>query len=62
MDSNETYETYRGMVYNHIIPAMGSRKISEINRSDVQKLYNETADYSISVGGLVKTVRIVSFR
>ncbi len=24
--SSETYDTYRGMVYNHIIPALGSRK------------------------------------
>ncbi|MCD8223465.1 MAG: site-specific integrase [Clostridiales bacterium] len=60
--SSETYDTYRGMVYNHIIPALGSRKISEINRGDVQKFYNEIAEYSISVARLVKTVMNVSFR
>ncbi|MCD8120875.1 MAG: site-specific integrase [Clostridiales bacterium] len=60
--SSETYDTYRGMVYNHIIPALGNRKISEINRGDVQKFYNEIAEYSISVARLVKTVMNVSFR
>lgn len=60
--SSETYDTYRGMVYNHIIPALGSRKISEINRGDVQKFYNEIAEYSISIARPVKTVMNVSFR
>ncbi|MCC8138742.1 MAG: site-specific integrase [Lachnospiraceae bacterium] len=60
--SSETYDTYRGMVYNHIIPYMGSRKISEINRGDVQKFYNKKAEYSVSVARLIKTVMNVSFR
>ncbi len=60
--SNETYEAYRGTAYKHIIPAIGSRKISEIKRGDIQKLYNEVAAYSISVARQVKTVMNVSFR
>ncbi len=60
--SYETYVTFRGVTNNHIIPALGSRKISEINRSDIQIFYNKIADYSISVARQVKTIMNVSFR
>lgn len=34
----------------------------DINRGDVQKLYNQKAEYSVSVARLVKTVMNVSMR
>lgn len=62
VNSNETYDTYRNIVYNHVIPALGSRKMVDINRGDIQKFYNERAEYSVSVARLVKTVMNVSMR
>ena len=62
VNSNETYDTYRNIVYNHVIPALGSRKMADINRGDIQKFYNERAEYSVSVARLVKTVMNVSMR
>lgn len=60
--SSETYETYSGIVNNHIIPVLGGRKMVELNRGDVQKLYNQKTDYSVSVARLVKTVMNVSMQ
>lgn len=58
--SSETYATYSSIVYNHVIPAFGSRKMTELNRGDIQKFYNDRANYSVSVARLVKTVMNVS--
>lgn len=60
--SSETYETYSGIVNNHIIPVLGGKKMVELNRGDIQKLYNQKADYSVSVARLVKTVMNVSMQ
>lgn len=60
--SNETYETFAGIAYRHIIPVLGGKKMVDINRGDIQKLYNEKTEYSISVARLVKTVMNISMR
>jgi integrase len=60
--SNETYETYSYIVHKHIIPILGKRKMADINRGDVQELYNQKAEFSVSVARLVKTVMNVSMR
>ena len=60
--SDETYVTYSNIVYNHIIPILGKKKMSAVNRGDVQKLYNDRAEYSVSVSRLVKTVMNVSMK
>lgn len=57
-----SYETYHNIVYNHIIPSVGNIKMTELKRSHVQKVYNETAAYSISVARLTKTVMNTSMR
>ena len=57
-----SYETYHNIVYNHIIPAVGGIKMTELKRSHVQKVYNETAASSVSVARLVKTVMNTSMR
>ena len=59
--SEETYAAYSNIVYNHIIPILGKKKMSSVNRGDVQKLYNDRAEYSVSVSRLVKTVMKVFF-
>lgn len=58
--SSETYDTYRSIVYNHVIPGLGNKKMADVNRGDIQKFYNEKAEYSESVARLVKTVMNVS--
>ncbi len=58
--SQETYLTFSRAVRLHIIPNLGNRKMAEINRGEIQKLYNEKAEYSESVARLVKTVMNVS--
>ena len=60
--SNETYKKYAGIVYLHIIPTLGNRKMVDVTRGDVQKLYNAKTEYSVSVARLVKTVMNVSMR
>lgn len=51
-----SYETNSNIVNNHVIPAMGNIKMTEIKRSHIQKLYNEETAVSVSIARLVKTV------
>lgn len=60
--SNETYETYASIAYKHIVPILGGKRMVDINRGDVQKLYNQKTEYSVSVARLVKMVMNVSMR
>lgn len=60
--SEETYYTYSEIVKNHIIPAIGSKRMAEVNAGDVQKLFHSKTEYSVSVTRLVKTVMNISFR
>ena len=60
--SAETYDIYRGIVKNHIIPHWGKRKMTDINRGDVVKLYKEKTEYSPSTARLLKTVMNVSMK
>ena len=62
VNSQETYYSFRNAVKNHIIPSIGKKKIADLTRGDVQKLYNTKADYSISVARMVKTVMNISLR
>ena len=60
--SSNTYDSYSNIVHNHINPFMGSKKLTEINKGDVQRLYKDRAGYSKSIARLVKTVMNVSLR
>ena len=57
-----SYETYSNIVNNHVIPAMGKIKMTEIKRSHIQSLYNEEAAASVSIARLVKTVMNTSMQ
>ena len=61
-DSYETYYNYCGIVKNHIIPILGKKKMIDVTRGDVQKLFNTKAGYSRPIAELVKTIMNVSFR
>ncbi len=60
--SEETYYTFSEIVKNHIMPAIGNKRMAEVNAGDVQKLYNAKEEYSVSVARLVKSVMNISFR
>ena len=60
--SSNTYDSYSNVVHNHISPFIGSKKLTEINKGDVQRLYKDRAGYSKSIARLVKTVMNVSLR
>lgn len=61
-ESHETYYSYCNTVYNHIIPALGNKRMADVTRGDIQKLFNAKASYSRSVAEQVKTIMNVSFR
>lgn len=60
VNSHDTYNTFKNAVKNHIIPVLGKKKVADLNRGDIQKLYNIKAAYSVSVAKLVKTVMNIS--
>lgn len=56
-----SYDSYKNVVYNHIIPAIGSMKISNITRGDIQKFLNKKVEYSHNIAKLCKTVLNTAF-
>lgn len=60
-NSHETYYSYCGIDKNHIVPVLGKKKMADVNRGDIQKLFNTKASYSRSVAEQVKTIMNVSF-
>ena len=62
VQSNNTYVTYSNIVKKHIVPFLGSKKLTEINRGDIYRLYQDRAGYSKYIARLVKTVMNVSFQ
>lgn len=62
VQSSNTYDSYSNIVHNHISPFIGGKKLTEINKGDVQRLYKDRAGYSKAIARLVKTVMNVSLR
>lgn len=60
--SYNTYAAYSQIVRKHIVPYLGRKRLTELNRGDVQKLYQDRAEYSIHIVRQVKTVLNVSLR
>ncbi len=58
--TDDSYGTYKNIVYNHIIPKLGSIKMITLNRSHIQKLYNDVFNFSQSAARLCKTVMNVA--
>ncbi len=51
-----SYDSYKNIVYNHIIPSLGKIKMTTLNRGHIQRLYNDKALYSHDVAKLCKAV------
>lgn len=58
--SYNTYETYSNIVRNHIVPFLGNKKLVELNKGDIHKLYQDRTKYSVHIVRQVKTVMNVS--
>ncbi len=41
--SSNTYDSYSSIVRHHINPAIGDKKLTEVNKGDVQRLYKDRA-------------------
>lgn len=54
--SSNTYDTYSNIARNHIIPILGNKKLTKVNKGDVQRLYKDRAGFSKHIVRLVKTV------
>ena len=59
--SSNTYDSYSSIVRHHINPAIGNKRLTEINKGDIQRLYKDRAEYSKSIVRQVKAVMNVSF-
>jgi len=60
--TSDSYVSYANIVKNHIIPMIGTMKMTELNRGHVQTLYNEEAAVSVWSARQVKTVMNTSMR
>ena len=51
-----SYDGYKNVVYNHLIPYFDGVNVSSIKMSHIRALYNEKIEFSQSVTRLIKTV------
>ncbi len=54
--TDDSYSAYKNVVYNYIIPKLGTIKMVTLNRSHIQKLFNEVFSFSQDVAKLCKTI------
>ena len=59
--SYNSYDTYARIVRNHIIPAIGTKKMTEVSRSDIYSLYSKKARESKSIVKQIKTILNTAF-
>lgn len=51
-----SYMSYRNAIYNYIIKEYGNQKMTTLNQSHIQKLYNSITKKHVSIAKLVKTI------
>lgn len=54
--TSDSYDAYKNIVYNHIIPSLGTLKMTTLSRGHIQKFYNEKTQFSHNVAKLCKAV------
>lgn len=62
VQSANTYASYSQIVKRHIVPFLGKKRLTKLNRGDIQKLYQDRAGYSVPIARQLKTVLNVSLR
>lgn len=60
--SSNTYNSFKNIVYNYILPMLGTKKLINISKGDVQDLYKVSALKSLSSVRNVKTVMNISLK
>lgn len=54
--TSDSYDAYKNIVYNHLIPDYGTIKMITLNTGHIQKFYNTKANYSHNIARLCKAV------
>lgn len=60
--SFNTYDSYSRVIKKHIVPFLGNKKLVELNKGDIHRLYQNRAAYSVNIVRQVKTIMNVSLR
>ncbi|MCD8082837.1 MAG: site-specific integrase [Clostridiales bacterium] len=60
--SSNTYESYANIARRHIIPIMGGKRLLDIHKGDIQRLYQDRAEFSKYIARQTKVVMNVSMR
>src|SRR5574344_201837 len=47
--TSASYDSYKNIIYNHIIPNLGKKKITAINKGIIQDFYKEKCNYSVNI-------------
>jgi integrase len=58
----DSYDAYKNVVYNHIIPELGRIKMTELNKGHIQDFYNKKVKYSHNIARLCKAVFNSAFK
>lgn len=62
VDSASSYSTFSYNIKNHIKPALGNKRMKDINKGDIQMYYNEKARESVPVAKMSKAILNIAFR
>ena len=54
--SVQTYSSFKGVIDHHIVPYLGTKKLSDLNSGHIQGLYNAIALSSVAMARHTKTV------
>lgn len=54
--TSASYDSYKNVVYNHIIPKLGHLKLISLTRKHIQSFYKEKTEYSHSITKMCKVV------
>lgn len=60
LKSEQSRDTYRNCIFNHIIPNIGNLKLTELRQGHIKKFYEREYEYSPSVLKLTQTVLSVA--
>ena len=61
-ESNNTLYNYEGVIKNHIVPRIGSKRVAELTKGDIQRLYNDVAAKYRSSAEQVRAIMNVSMK
>ena len=60
--TNATYDTYKGVIKNHIVTTIGNAYMEDLKKSDILQLYKEKSLYSKHITRQIKVILNTSMR